>query len=267
MKQFKNSFEIYKLLNKSNCKECGERTCLAFSGKVFHEQNQLSDCPHVDQTTLKTYGGSIIGELNKGENNIENVISKLKQEIRQIDLPSIANEIGGFFSEGKLALKVFGKDFYIHPNGEVSSDLHLNYWIIIPLLKYTNAHTKVPLTGKWISFRELTTGNSRYPLFRQRSELPMSKIAETYTGLFEDLILVFNGRQVENHNGSDISLVVHPLPMLPILISYWKPEEGFESNFNFLFDSSAEQNLEIEQINTICSGIAIMFQKLSIKHS
>jgi ArsR family metal-binding transcriptional regulator len=30
----KNAFEIFHFLDKSNCKQCGEKTCLAFAGAV-----------------------------------------------------------------------------------------------------------------------------------------------------------------------------------------------------------------------------------------
>jgi len=35
MAQIKNAMEIFKLLEKSNCRECNEKTCLAFAGAVF----------------------------------------------------------------------------------------------------------------------------------------------------------------------------------------------------------------------------------------
>jgi hypothetical protein len=38
---------------------------------------------------------------------------------------------------------------------------------------------------------------------------------------------------------------------VPILISYSKPEDGFESNLNVFFDSTAEDHLNIESIYTI----------------
>jgi len=39
--------EIFKLLPKTNCKECGEPTCLAFAMKLAGGKAELSACPHV----------------------------------------------------------------------------------------------------------------------------------------------------------------------------------------------------------------------------
>jgi len=39
--------EIFKLLAKTNCKECGEPTCLAFAMKLAASKAELSACPYV----------------------------------------------------------------------------------------------------------------------------------------------------------------------------------------------------------------------------
>ncbi|MBA7601129.1 Corrinoid/iron-sulfur protein large subunit [subsurface metagenome] len=41
--------EIFKLLPKTNCKECGEPTCLAFAMKLAVGKAELSACPHVSE--------------------------------------------------------------------------------------------------------------------------------------------------------------------------------------------------------------------------
>jgi acetyl-CoA decarbonylase/synthase complex subunit gamma len=41
--------EIYKLLPKTNCKDCGYPTCLAFAMKLAAKQASLDDCPHVSE--------------------------------------------------------------------------------------------------------------------------------------------------------------------------------------------------------------------------
>ena len=41
--------QIYKLLPKTNCKDCGFPTCLAFSMKLAQQAIELSACPHVSE--------------------------------------------------------------------------------------------------------------------------------------------------------------------------------------------------------------------------
>ena len=36
---------VYKLLPRTNCKQCGEPTCFTFAGKLVVSHKQLADCP------------------------------------------------------------------------------------------------------------------------------------------------------------------------------------------------------------------------------
>ncbi len=42
-----SGLQIYKLLPRTNCKECGHPTCLAFAMKLAAKQAELSSCPYV----------------------------------------------------------------------------------------------------------------------------------------------------------------------------------------------------------------------------
>ncbi len=44
-----SGLEIYKLLPKTNCKDCGFPTCLAFAMKLAQKQAELAACPHVSE--------------------------------------------------------------------------------------------------------------------------------------------------------------------------------------------------------------------------
>ncbi|MDI9610538.1 MAG: (Fe-S)-binding protein [Archaeoglobaceae archaeon] len=36
--------EVYKLLPKTNCKKCGEQTCMSFAFKLINREKKLEDC-------------------------------------------------------------------------------------------------------------------------------------------------------------------------------------------------------------------------------
>jgi len=48
-----SGIQIYKLLPKTNCKECGFPTCLAFAMKLAAKQVELSACPYVSEESKK----------------------------------------------------------------------------------------------------------------------------------------------------------------------------------------------------------------------
>ncbi|MGQ9538592.1 MAG: (Fe-S)-binding protein [Candidatus Bathycorpusculaceae bacterium] len=45
--------KVYELLPKTNCKMCGEQSCLAFAAKLLNGEKTLQDCPPLDS---KEYG-------------------------------------------------------------------------------------------------------------------------------------------------------------------------------------------------------------------
>jgi len=42
------AIEYFKLLPKTNCKDCGQPTCLAFAMQLANQKAKIEDCPHVD---------------------------------------------------------------------------------------------------------------------------------------------------------------------------------------------------------------------------
>ncbi|MBW1765509.1 MAG: DUF3786 domain-containing protein [Deltaproteobacteria bacterium] len=265
MPRLNNPMEILKILDKSNCRECGESTCLAFAAKVFNGQLELGQCSHLDREIIGRFGGKTEKRANI-EQDMEESMEQLKRKIHTIDLASAAGRLGAEFSNNRLTLRVLGKNFGIDSKGNLFSEIHIHAWIAIPILNYIIDGKGIPVSGKWVPFRELKGGKDWYRLFGQRCEKPLKKVADTYTGLFEDMLHIFNGKQVKNHYSSDISLVLHPLPKVPILICYWKPEDDLESSLNLFFDSTAEENLNIASIYALGSGLVTMFEKISLRH-
>jgi hypothetical protein len=54
---------------------------------------------------------------------------------------------------------------------------------------------------------------------------------------------------------------------VPILICYWKPEDGMESQLHLFFDEAAEQNLPVESLFTMATGIVRMLERIMYKHT
>ena len=265
MSDFANAMEIFKLLDKSNCGDCGEKTCLAFAGAVFQARRQLNECPKLSPETIEKFGG----QSQKGPSTDAEMlafIENMKSQIQSMDLPALAERTGGRMVNNQLAIKTLGKDIRIDAQGNLSSDIHLHHWITMPLYSYLVDCQGVPLSGEWVPFRELKDGKSSAPLFAQRCEKPLKKVADTYTELFEDMVHLFNGRRVERHYQADISLVLHPLPLVPILVCYWKPEEGMESSLHLFYDANVEENLNTRAVYTLTAGLVVMFEKISMRH-
>jgi len=265
MAQIQNTMEVFKLLDKSNCRKCNESTCLAFAAAVFQGRRELAECPALDSETAARYAGR--AEKPKTlEQDSREAIATLQERIENVDLEAAATRLGGRFADGKLTLKILGKDFSVDSEGGIFTDIHVHAWVAVPVLRHILEGKGTPVSGNWVPLRELPGGKDWYRLFGQRCEKPLKQVADAYTDLFEDMVNLFAGRQVERHFESDISVVLRPLPRVPILICFWRPEDALASDLHLFFDDTAEDNLPVEAIYTLGTGLAAMFEKLARRH-
>jgi hypothetical protein len=265
MPQPKNAMEIFKLLDKSNCQKCGKKTCLAFAGAVLRGQIKLEACPKLDRETIEQFSGEPLKEHTVEEIQ-EAYMNDLKAKISDLDFNETAKRTGGLVSNNKLTLQVLGKNFSVDSTGNLYTDIHINLWVAVPFLTYVLYSKGVSVSEDWVSFRELKGGKEEHPLFQKRCEEPMKRVADTYTDLFDDMVHIFSGKKVEKQFESDISVVLYPLPKVPIMVCYWRPEDGLESSLHVFFDKTADENLGTSVVFTLGVGLSQMFAKLALRH-
>lgn len=259
-----NVMQVFSLLDKSNCRKCGEKTCLAFAGAVFQQRRSITDCPTLDHHRARHFITE--EETGSGPNEQDAFLEMLKQRVAACDLQEAAERGGGSFDGEKLTLKILGKDFSVDTGGNLYSDIHIIPWVSVPFLTYVLEGKGQEVAGDWVSFRELAGGKERYPLFNKRCEEGMQRIADVYTDLFDDLVHLFQARQVDSRFDSDISVILPVLPRVPLMICYWKPDEGIGSSLNLFFDRTVDENLGCETAFTVGAGLTQMFEKLALRH-
>lgn len=264
MARISRPMDILKLLDKSNCRKCGKATCMAFAVAVCNGQKQLDECPKLDGEIVEQFAGPVDRPPPQIEDPFAS-IEPLQKRIASIDLSAAAQRLGATFADGKLTLKCLGRDFRIDADGNITTALHVHGWIAIPALDYVVNGAGASPSGNWVSYRDLEAGTAGYPLFAQMCEKPCKRLADDDTDLFQDIVGLF-GRRVENRHSSQLSFVLYPLPKVPILIRYWEPEDGLESNLNLFFDSTATENLSIESVYLLGTGLVVMFEKIALRH-
>lgn len=265
MSKLNTPFEVYKLLPKSNCGQCRIPTCLAFSAAVIKDQKRLADCPHLDRDTIARFAGKIDAPASL-EGALEKSLSRLKEKTQTADILSRAERLGAARSGDRLTIKCLGKDFAIDSQGNLASQCHTHTWFAVLLLNYVLHARGTDATGRWTPLRELGSGARWASLFEQRCEKPLKQIADTHVELFENLITLFSGMSSANNFSADISVLLYPFPKVPVLICYWKREEDIDSKLHVFFDSTAEDNLDIESLFSLGVGIVGMIEKIMVKH-
>ncbi len=262
MSELTNPLEIYKMLPQTNCGECAVPTCLAFAAGVVRGDKRLSDCPYIDKAVLE----HTIGRRGSYEEQLEETLAVLRREVGSVDFLSSTARLGAECVKGGLVIKCLGKDFVVDSNGTVTSECHTHAGLTMPLLSYIiNSRGDEP-TGRWVSFRELKNGQPMSPLFMKRGERNLKQLADDHTDLFEIIVDIFSGQRADDDFAADVSVILYPLPRLPLLICYWKPEDDLESKLNIFFDSCAENHLQIDYIFSLAVGLVMMFEKIAAKH-
>ncbi len=266
MSAIKTPLELYKHLPRTNCGRCGISTCLAFAAAVIKEEKRLVECPFLEQGDVARLESAIARQASI-ESIREDQIAGLRKKLASVDLPTRAGLLGARTDGDSLVVTCLGRDFAVDPAGAVASQCHTHTWFSLPLLDYILHSAGVEPSGRWVPFRELPKGRTWAPLFEQRCEKPMKRIADAYSDLFADLVGMFGGSSSSPAFDSDVSVKLRPLPKVPLLVCYWRPDEGMESKLHLFFDDTAERNLPVESLFTLGTGIARMLEKIMHTHT
>ena len=255
--------DIYKRLDRSNCRECGLPSCTAFVHAVINGEKKISACTHLDKDTIAELDKKII--VRDIEKEYQAALGPLMDAISMVDFRAVAEKIGASLSGDRLCVNCLGKDFLVDQKGNVESMIHVHLWVTVPMLRYITTGGADGLSNTWVSFDELKNGITMSNYFERRCVDPLRQMAEQHTDIFFDLIDVFGGRPVEGFD-ADISRIIYPLPRMPFLFLYWKAEDQFESKLKILFDSSADKYLDFEAIYILTRGLVEMFKNIIANH-
>lgn len=267
MSSFNSALDIYKILNKSNCRQCRVATCMAFAAMVFRGEKPLESCPHIDRDLLEQLGGTTLKRTTTFEQNGEALLRQLEREVITVDFSAATEKLGARLVGNKLVINCLGKDFFVDNEGNVDSACHIKSWLKIILLHYITFSAGTDPKGNWIRIPQLKDGMAWNNFFQKTCEEALKHIADANVELFFDIVQIFGGTKLHESLTADWSFILYPLPKVPFLIRYWNPEEDLESDLKLFFDESTDSNLSIEAIYSLGVGIAVMFKSIMRRHS
>lgn len=266
MTEIKNPLEIYKALPKTNCGHCGVPSCMAFAASVIQGVKALKECPYLGKSIIEELNSRIVRRRSMDDEH-EEVISRLQQDVRLLDFNHIAPRIGARLTNGNLAINCLGRNFFISPNGEMTSTCHVNHWLYVPILHYVLECQGIEPENDWVPFGELPGAAEWSQYFTHRCEESLRQLTDAHCELVFEMFFLFGAQVMTATGGADHSLLIMPLPKVPFLINYWQAEDGFPSKLNILVDRSAAQNINAHSITLLSRGIVEMFRQLIVSHS
>nr|MBF0222406.1 DUF3786 domain-containing protein [Desulfobulbaceae bacterium] len=261
-----NPYDIYKILNKSNCRQCLLPSCMAFAVALVQGGKKPKDCPYLTSESIALLNCHESPETL--ETDQEKILTTLKDEVAKTDLSATAARLNTQFVDDKIGISCLGKTFWIDGLGRLSSECHTNHWVYLPLLHYIlHSKGKKP-QDNWVNFGGLKGATKAWAqYFSHRCEDALRQLADAHPELLFEILDIFGAKKKKNITNADYCLVIEPLPNVLLMINYWPPEDDFNSQLTLLFDTSTQDNLDLDSLYLISRGLVEMFRELLVKHS
>ncbi len=260
------ALEIFQSTAQTNCGECGLGSCMAFSLQVLQGLKRPEDCPYFDDQTADRLAAAPPAEKPEQADRRGSLLAELKTQISDVDFHDAARRLGGGVRGDRLAIMCLGKWFEVDKQGGLHSDAHVHDWVHLPILQYiVHGQGKDP-TGELVTFAQLNGIRDWKNFFEHRCEKAFRDMAEEHPDLFLDLLDLFGHDHHVEGTSPDRSIMMYPLPKVPILFLYWRAEEEFEAKLTILLDRAVEANLGAEGTYLLVQGIVEMFRKIIARH-
>jgi hypothetical protein len=193
--------------------------------------------------------------------DFQNALSLARAKLRSLDPAETCRNAGAQWlplaEDNKIILPVFLRNIVVtHPDGmigyeEGENNISLQEQGLI--LHYLLGVKDMPLTGEWITFREIPSGEFYYQPFLKRAQVPLVATFGSNHESFRNAGVQLGGRDAKM---GDTSMTFLPFPKVPVTVMLWKGDEEFSPDGNILFNSSIKHFLSGEDI-AVLAGIVI----------
>lgn len=258
--------DLYKrVLPKTNCRECGFLTCLAFAGMVVSEKHPLKGCPYISQDVLDWAEKELEEQYRQGKwlkkDMAAEALQLAKDNIATGDLKIIAERTGGEIQGDTLVLPYLNGHLYIDPKGikdDQGKELSRNEqtFVYIHMAMMIKDQAAKP-TGNLKSFKEFPNTVSKTVSMRDRVEEPLKMAFSGHLIELERACLQSGGTDVKGvYESPDIAFSFQVFPSVAVTLLFWEKSEGFDADVKLLFDEKVTAHLDIEAIMFLSEYLA-----------
>jgi len=218
--------------------------------------NELGQTPGVLRKTPWGLKGEPMthSPSNEVPSRYRDAFAKAAQEWQESD-PSVQAQRSGCPLEPvepstyRVTVSFYGTAYVVeHPTTRVwvqETGKMPSYGLQTLFLHYLLTANGRPVSGEWVSFRELPDGMFYQHAFRQRSLLPLESKFGHDQPAFERAATALRGEKLDL---ADSSFRFHALPRVPLAALLWTGDEEFPPSVQILFDASAGGYLPTEDL-------------------
>jgi hypothetical protein len=253
--------DLYKkILPKTNCRDCGFPTCLAFASMVVSEKHPLKSCPHIPAIVLARCEEELTAQYAKGKwlkrDLAEEALKWARTRATSMAVEDLPGRIGGELirsgTETGLSLPFFSDHLIIFGTKISRSDgSELTRLEQVLILNHMAQGGSAKPTGHWKGFIEFPNTVSKAVSMRSQVEEPLIR---RFAGKKEELrerALQLGAIPLSASEASaDIAVVFTPLPRVPVALMFWDapPGETFQAKAKLMFDETIVEHLDLESI-------------------
>lgn len=163
----------------------------------------------------------------------------------------IAEKTGISYEKENACFRLFsmGTEIHIHyPDYEITP--YINEWQQLIILHYMKLADGTPLTGNWMSMREVKDGLIRGGDFDLRcANVIRQRLSQISIEEFSEKCQKIGGKILDSN--ADLTVQFDFLPYYPLLLKLWFADEEFPASGKLLVDVNADHYLTIEDAVTV----------------
>jgi hypothetical protein len=253
--------DLYRdILPKTNCKDCGFPTCMAFASMVVSEKHPIKNCPHLTPEVIDACEKELAEQYAAGKwlrrDMKEDALKWAKEKSASMKIEDLPDRIGGRLVEkdGKPALELpyFNDHIIITPDRIMHKDgsAMTRYEQVFIYIHMAQGGSEQP-TGKWRNLVEIPNTVSKIISMKEHVETPLIEKFQGNTDALTQAALKIGG--IDKHNEyptSDVAMLFQPLPRVPVMLMFWEGDDadGFGAEAKLSFDDTITRHLDIESI-------------------
>lgn len=253
--------DLYRdILPKTNCKDCGFPTCIAFAGMVVSEKHPLKNCPHLDKDVVEKCNVELNQQYKEGKwlkkDMADDALAWAKERSASMEIEDLPGRIGGKLEttgdKTLLHLPYFNTAVTISKKGIFKKDgSSLTRWEQVFIYNHmAQGGSRMP-TGNWKGLVEFPNTVSKIKSMIDNVETPLIEAFKGKSAKLSAAAVKIGGKeQAKDQHTADVSIYFNPLPKVPVMLMFWDEDlaDGFSAKVKFLFDETITQHLDIESI-------------------
>ena len=248
----KTAVEIYKLLPKTNCGNCGMPTCFGFATKVAARMASVTTCPNLSAEAKAALAAEMADQPASRGTVYEQTLISLRPKVAVLDFRRIAGQSGAtFVSDETLEIEFLGEPFVVTKE-RIADRYGKEPLPFISILIYNHLCMPDPPapSGEWITFSSVPASHAKDKAWAGHVE---EVIAKHFSGNVPGLKHAcerLGGAPIEIKGSHDASYEFRFFPRYPALLLFYDavPEEDFPAQCKLLLDKHVDRYLDIESI-------------------